>query len=66
MRARNLTGRFAPGEMILGAGTTSGSVAYILNTINYDDDDPFEQNQELQSASNDILDFSEQNPFGEV
>jgi hypothetical protein len=66
MRARNLTGRFAPGEMVLGAGTTSNSVAYILNTINYDDDDPFEQNQELQSASNEILDFSENNPFGEV
>lgn len=66
MRARNLTGRFAPGEMILGAGTTSNSVAYILNTINYDDDDPFEQNQEIQAASNEILDFSESNPFGEV
>lgn len=66
LSARNLTGRFAPGEMILGAGTTSGSVAYILNTINYDDDDPYEQNQEIQSASNLILDFSENNPFGEI
>jgi hypothetical protein len=66
LTARNLTGRFAPGEMILGAGTTSGSVAYMLNTINYDDDDPYENNQEIQSASNLILDFSENNPFGEV
>lgn len=66
MRARNLTGRFAPGEMIIGAGTTYSSVAYILNTINYDDDDPFEQNQEIQSAASTILDFSENNPFGEV
>lgn len=66
MRARNLTGRFAPGEMIIGAGTTFGSVAYILNTINYDDDDPFEQNQEFQSEASTILDFSENNPFGEV
>jgi Virus neck protein len=66
LTARNLTGIFAPGEMILGAGTTSGSVAYMLNTINYDDDDPYENNQEIQSASNLILDFSENNPFGEV
>jgi len=66
MRARSLTGKFAPGEMIIGAGTTFGSVAYILNTINYDDDDPFEQNQEIQSAASTILDFSENNPFGEV
>jgi hypothetical protein len=66
MRARNLTGRFAPGEMIIGAGTSNSSVAYILNTINYDDDDPFEQNQEIQSAASTILDFSENNPFGEV
>lgn len=66
MRARNLTGRFAPGEIIIGAGTTFDSVAYTLNTINYDDDDPFEQNQEIQSAASTILDFSESNPFGEV
>ena len=61
-----MTGKFAPGEMIIGAGTTFGSVAYILNTINYDDDDQFEQNQEIQSAASTILDFSESNPFGEV
>lgn len=63
---RNLTGKFAIGETIVGQGTTTQSVAYVLNKVNYDDDDPYEQNQEIQAVSNEILDFSETNPFGEV
>jgi len=64
--ARNLTGKFAVGEVIVGSGTSTSSVAYVLNKINYDDDDPYEQNQELEIEADQILDFSETNPFGEV
>jgi hypothetical protein len=66
LKARNLTGKFAPGELIIGVGNTSTSVAYTLNTINYDDDDSYEQNQEIEFVSDTLLDFSEKNPFGEV
>jgi len=34
--------------------------------VNYDDDDAFEDNQEIQIESDGILDFTEQNPFGEA
>jgi hypothetical protein len=67
LTANNLTGRFGIGELIVGTARTTGeTVAYRLNSINYDDDDAFEDNQEIESAADAILDFTEQNPFGEV
>ena len=66
LKAKSLTGRFAVGEIIVGTAATTGeTIAYTLNSINYDDDDAYEDNQEIQSEANDILDFSEENPFGE-
>lgn len=67
LRAKDLTGRFAVGELIVGISkTTSESVAYRLNSINYDDDDAYGRNQEIETEADAILDFTEQNPFGEV
>lgn len=67
LTAKDLTGKFQPGEVIVGTSRSTGeSVAYRLNSVNYDDDDKFEDNQEIESAADDILDFTEQNPFGEV
>tara|TARA_B100000073_G_C23729109_1_gene570232 strand:- start:1175 stop:2563 length:1389 start_codon:yes stop_codon:yes gene_type:complete len=67
LTANNLTGRFGIGELIVGTARSTGeTVAYRLNSINYDDDDAFETNQEIESAADEILDFTEQNPFGEV
>jgi hypothetical protein len=66
LNARNLTGRFAVGEVIVGEGTTSSSVAYTLNSINYLDDDPYDSAEDFQTEGAEILDFSEENPFGEV
>jgi hypothetical protein len=67
LKVNQLTGRFAPGEVIVGASKTNGeTIGYTLNTINYDDDDAYEQNQELRFESNSIIDFTERNPFGEV
>ena len=61
--ARNLSDNFAVGETIYnGSGTT-----YVLNTIDYDDDDVVNTGDEIQTYSDSsILDFTEINPFGEV
>ena len=67
LNARNLTGRFAVGEVIVGEGTTTSSVAYTLNTITYfDNDDPRSSSEDFQTEGEGILDFTESNPFGEV
>ena len=61
--ARNLTGQFSVGETI----TNSKGAAYVLNSINYDDDDVVNSGDEIQTFSDSsILDFTEINPFGEV
>ena len=61
--ARNLSDNFAVGETVYnGSGTT-----YVLNNINYDDDDVVNSGDEIQTYSDSsILDFTEINPFGEV
>ena len=61
--ARNLSDIFAVGETIY----SSTGAAYILNSIDYDDDDVVNTGDEIQTFSDtSILDFTEQNPFGEV
>ena len=61
--ARNLTGQFSVGETI----SNGDGAAYVLNTINYDDDDVVNSGDEIQTYSDSsILDFTEINPFGEV
>ena len=41
--------------------------AFVLNNINYDDDDVVNSGDEIQTFSDSsILDFTEINPFGEV
>ena len=62
--ARNLTGQFSVGETI---SNQKGTAAYVLNNINYDDDDVVNSGDEIQTFSDSsILDFTEINPFGEV
>tara|TARA_B100001250_G_scaffold156249_1_gene134302 strand:+ start:17243 stop:18649 length:1407 start_codon:yes stop_codon:yes gene_type:complete len=63
---KSLSGHFTPGEIIVGTSKTTGeSVAYRLNTINYDDDDVIDNNQEFEVAGEEILDWGENNPFSE-
>lgn len=63
---KSLSGHFTPGEIIVGTSKTTGeSVAYRLNTINYDDDDVIDNNQEIEVAGEEILDWGESNPFSE-
>ena len=66
LKVNQISGRFTPGEVIVGTGTSTSSVGYTLNTINYDDDDAYEQNYEIEVAADAIVDFSETNPFGEA
>ncbi len=61
--ARNLSDSFSVGETI----TNTDGAAYVLNSINYDDDDVVNSGDEIQNFSDtSILDFTEINPFGEV
>ena len=61
--ARNLSDNFAVGETIY----TNKGAAYVLNSIDYDDDDVVNTGDEIEVyADTSILDFTEKNPFGEV
>ena len=69
--AKGLTGKFSVGELIVGTAKTTGqTIAYRLNSINYDDDetnlDSYGDNVSFQSEGDAILDFTEKNPFGEA
>lgn len=62
-----IDGSFALGENIVGMGTTSGgsNAQYKLRTIDtYDLYDDYSENIPIQNEANDILDFSQKNPFG--
>jgi hypothetical protein len=57
------SGTFTPGEVITGAAS---SASHTLET--YDEDPglqiPFSQNEDIEEFADDIIDFSEGNPFG--
>ena len=63
--AKHLSGEFAVGEVISNVGF--GSALYVLNSIDYDDDDSYNTGDTIEVRSDtSILDFTERNPFGEV
>ena len=56
------TGEFYTGEVIVGS---ISSARYVVN--NYDTesyDNPYDTNEEIETEADDILDFTESNPFG--
>jgi hypothetical protein len=58
----NITGDFKPGETIVGSAS---SATYQVRKITFDDiTDPFAQNLEIETEADEIIDFSESNPFG--
>ena len=62
------SGNFVIGEAVVGMGTIlNGSDAkYIVKTTtSQDDTDAFNENTPFETEANEILDFSEINPFGE-
>ena len=71
LTAKDLTGKFSIGELIVGTAKTTGeTIAYRLNSIDYNDDetnlDSYGDNVSFQSEGDAILDFTEKNPFGEA
>lgn len=68
LRVSVINGSFAVGEVVVGMGTTAlGSNAnYVINSINVSSNiDPNSQNDLIEDEADDILDFTEKNPFGE-
>ena len=71
----NLTGEFRNGEVITGEKSGATHKIVILNTITsntlipdntFNVVDNYDENDIIQSEGDDILDFTEKNPFGRV
>lgn len=63
MRVSLNTGKFYVGEVIVGS---SSSARYVISS--YEDDsynDSYDSNEEIEIEADNILDFTESNPFGE-
>lgn len=63
-----IDGNFALGETIVGFGTTGGgsNANYKLKSIVVDDVyDSFANNEEIEQEADSIIDFSQNNPFGD-
>jgi len=71
LKIYRLSGRFIPGEVIVGSAATYhtgiGSTGrYILYTADYyNDEENASQNELIETEADGILDFTENNPFGE-
>jgi len=60
----NITGEFMTNEYLVGQTSGANYKIKIINTDNIQD--PFAQNYTIQQEASEIIDFSEQNPFGTV
>jgi hypothetical protein len=58
----NISGSFKPGEVI--TGSESGAFYNLKKYVLDNSIDKYNQNLEIQTESNSIIDFSESNPFG--
>ena len=57
------TGKFNSGEIIVGS---ISSARYVVKSHDLDSyDDPYDTNEEIELEADNILDFTESNPFGE-
>lgn len=71
LKIYRLSGKFTPGEVIVGSAATYhtgiGSTGrYILYSADYyNDEENASQNELIESEADNILDFTESNPFGE-
>ena len=62
LELKNLDGSFVAGEVIVGQKSGAN---YSILTININDtDDEYAQNIDIENEADEILDFSEKNPFG--
>jgi len=58
------SGKFSAGEIIVGS---TSSAEYVVKSHDLDSkDDTYDQNEEFELEADNILDFTETNPFGEI
>ena len=57
------TGKFYPGEVLVGSISSSRYIIESYDTNSYED--PYDANEEIEIEADFIIDFSESNPFGE-
>ena len=56
------TGEFSPDEVVVGSISSARYVVTNYNSESYDN--PYDSNEEFELEADNILDFSESNPFG--
>ena len=56
------TGKFSAGEIVVGSISSARYVVSDYDTESYDN--PYDVNEEIETEADDILDFTESNPFG--
>jgi hypothetical protein len=62
LKVSKISGSFVVGENIVGS--ESGSSRKLNLIGEYNDTDPYSQNEEIEEEADQIIDFSERNPFG--
>lgn len=62
LKVSKVSGKFSPGETIVG--TASSASRKLISTQSYNTTDLYAENKEIQDESTSIIDFSEKNPFG--
>ena len=63
MRVGNVSGTFTDGEIITGADSNA-VYAFRSSTENETINDKYQDNLDIESEADSILDFTESNPFG--
>ncbi|NBW12602.1 MAG: hypothetical protein EBR82_31710 [Caulobacteraceae bacterium] len=62
LEVSNVTGTFEVGENIVGAASSSSHKLRLINV--YPPDNGYSSNKEIENEADQIIDFSERNPFG--
>ena len=62
LEVSNVTGEFEVGENIVGAASSASHKLRLINT--YPPDNGYSANEEIENEADQIIDFSERNPFG--
>jgi hypothetical protein len=62
LEVSNVTGEFEVGENIVGAASSASHELRLINV--YPPDNGYSSNEEIENEADQIIDFSERNPFG--
>ena len=62
LEVSNVTGEFEVGENVVGAASSASHELRLINT--YPPDNGYSSNEEIENEADQIIDFSERNPFG--